>query len=47
MDKEDFYAAQIVENEGWEFCRSDKDGWIIFTRMIGGVLFTAKIGKDS
>lgn len=44
MDKEDFFAAQELEADEWEFSRVD-DGWMIFTRWIGGVLYTAKIGK--
>lgn len=47
MDKEDFYAAQILETEGWEYLYTSDQGYMIFAKIIGGIVYSAKVGKDS
>jgi hypothetical protein len=46
MTQDDFYAAKIIENDGWEFCGVADDGDMIFSRLIGGVLFSAHVSVD-
>lgn len=46
MTKEDFYTANVMEADGWEFLYDSDDGYMVFSRLIGGVVFTAKVAVE-
>lgn len=46
MTSDDFYTAQVMEKDGWNFVGEADDGDMVFTRLIGGVTFSAKVSVD-
>lgn len=46
MTKDEFYAAKILEDEFWEFLYISDDGAMVFSRVIGGVTFCARVAVD-
>lgn len=46
MNSIDFYAAQIIENDGWEYQSLTKSGEMVFTRLINGVVYSATVKED-
>lgn len=47
MDKDDFYAAQIMENDGWEYLCVGDNGCMLFTKVIGGIVYSIDMRKDA
>ena len=46
MTKDQFYMANLLGTEGWEYNGLDDSGTPTFTRIIGGVLYVAEV-KES
>lgn len=46
MTSDDFYAAKVMENDGWEFIGEADDGDMLFTRFIGEIAYAAKLAVD-
>jgi len=43
MTPEDFYAARELEDDGWEFIGTSDAGDMVFTRLLGGLVYVAEI----
>lgn len=46
MNPEEFYAAKVLESDGWEFNGVSDAGDMTFTRQIHGVIFVANVHED-
>lgn len=46
MTPDEFYMAQVLENETWQYVGTDAEGRVIFTRQINGITFTAKVSEE-
>lgn len=46
MNKDEFYAAKIIEDDHWEFLGMSDDGDMMFSRTIGGVIYSANVRED-
>lgn len=46
MTSDDFYAAKVMENDGWEFAGEADDGDMLFTRLIGGIQYSVRLAVD-
>lgn len=46
MTPDEFYVAQLLESEGWEYLGVMDDGDISFTRRINGVIFSMSIRES-